>query len=149
MTVPSAATGPIAATDPLHGRSVAAVAAGGFLVVACFQVALALGAPLGAAAYGGATTGQLPGELRLASVVAAAFWVLAAVHALARGGLVTRFPRAGHRRITWALVAVTALGTLMNLASSSPWERFGWAPYVLVLMLLCVTLARSGRTAVR
>jgi hypothetical protein len=33
----------------------------------------------------------------------------------------------------------------MNAASSSPWERFGWAPFTLALSILCVLLARSGR----
>jgi hypothetical protein len=33
---------------------------------------------------------------------------------------------------------------LMNFASSSPWERFGWGPFTLVLFLLGVVLARGG-----
>ena len=41
------------------------VAAGLFLVVAAFQVALAAGAPWGAAAMGGANPGVLPDELRV------------------------------------------------------------------------------------
>ena len=92
----------------------------GFLFVALFQVALALGAPVGRAALGGANAGRLPPELRLATTVVAAFWVLAAVHALSRGGFTKRFPRLGNRHLTSVLVGVTALGALMNAASSSP-----------------------------
>jgi hypothetical protein len=124
---------------------VAGVVAGGFLVVSCFQVALALGAPFGDAAFGGAHTGRLPSGYRLVSTGAAAFWLLAALHALSRGGTLTRCPRAGDRRFTWVLVGLTAVGALMNAASSSPWERFGWAPYTLALAILCLVLARSGR----
>jgi hypothetical protein len=124
---------------------VAGAAAAGFLVVASFQVALAAGAPFGRAAFGGADAGTLPVDLRLVSAVAAVVWVLAALHALSRGGFTGRFPRLGNGRITWVLAGVTAVGALMNTASSSPWERFGWAPLTLSLSILCVILARRGR----
>lgn len=124
-------------------RRVAGAAVAGFLVVASFQAALALGAPFGRAAFGGANAGTLPLEFRLASAVAAGFWVLAALHALSRGRVTRRFPRLGNRRVTWLLAGLTAVGALMNAASSSPWERFGWAPFTLSLSILCVILARS------
>ena len=125
-------------------RRVAGAAAAGFLVVASFQLALAVGAPFGRASFGGADAGTLPVELRLVSTFAIVVWVLAALHALSRGGLTRRFSRLGSRRITWVLAGVTAVGALMNAASSSPWERFGWAPFTLTLAILCVILARSG-----
>ena len=130
---------------PRVPRRVAGAAAGGFLAVSCFQVALALGAPFGSAAFGGANAGRLPPELRLVSTVAAGFWLLAAIHALSRGGLTSRLPRAGSRRLSWVLLGVTAVGALVNAASSSPWERYGWAPFTLLLAILCLILARSGR----
>jgi hypothetical protein len=34
----------------------------------------------------------------------------------------------------------------MNLASSSPWERFGWAPFTFLLALVTLVVAR-GRTS--
>lgn len=126
-------------------RRVAGVVAAGFLVVASFQAALALGAPFGRAAFGGATVGTLPPELRVASAVATGLWVLAALHALSRGGVTRRLRRLGNGRVTWVLAGLTAVGALMNAASSSPWERFGWAPFTLSLSILCVLLARSGR----
>ncbi len=128
-------------------RRVGGVLAGGFLVVSSFQVALAAGAPFGRAAYGGGHPGQLPSDLRVVSAVAAVFWLLAAAHALSRGGWTARLSWLGHRRISWALAGLCGLGTLVNLASSSPWERFGWAPATLVLALLCRSLARSGSTS--
>lgn len=128
-------------------RRVAGVLAGGFLVVSSFQVALAAGAPFGSAAYGGGHAGQLPAGLRTTSAVAAAFWLLAAAHALSRGGWVAGPAWTAHRRISWALAAVLAAGALLNAASPSPWERFGWAPFTLVLALLCRALARTGAPA--
>ncbi len=128
-------------------RRVAGAAAGGFLAVSAFQVAAALGAPVGPAAFGGAHDGVLPAELRVVSAVAAGAWGLAAFHALTAGGVVRRSPRLADRRISWGLAGVTTVGALMNAASSSPWERFGWAPYTAGLAVLCAVLARRGRAA--
>lgn len=44
----------------LAGRAPAVAAAVGFLVIAAFQIALALGAPLGVAAWGGTHPGPPP-----------------------------------------------------------------------------------------
>ena len=60
-----------ATSDRPSRRRVAGAAAAGFLVVASFQVALAVGAPFGRAAFGGADTGTLSLDLRLVSAVAA------------------------------------------------------------------------------
>ena len=144
----SASSSPALMAAPVRGTTVAkrlaAVAAGGFLVVASFQVALALGAPFGAAAWGGERTGQLPSDLRVASAFQAGFWSLAALTVLARGRFErSPVPFSASRWGTWALVALLALGTVMNLASSSGWERFGWAPVILALTLVCTKLART------
>jgi hypothetical protein len=125
-------------------RTPAVVAAAGFCSIAVFQIALALHAPLGRAAWGG-THAQLPPGLRIASAVAAAFWVLAAIVVLGRAGFdVTGLPAAFLRWGTWVLVAVLPLGAVMNFASPSPWERFLWGPVALVLAGLCFVVARSA-----
>jgi hypothetical protein len=47
----------------------------------------------------------------------------------------------------WALTALLAVGTVMNAASSSRWERFGWAPLVLGLTVVsCNWLAPTTPT---
>ncbi|TFB99542.1 hypothetical protein E3O42_13380 [Cryobacterium adonitolivorans] len=118
----------------------------GFLIVVGFQLSLLLGAPWGAAALGGANAGTLPAELRVVSAVSAVIWGVAAVIVLARGGFsILRVPPALSRWGTWVLVGYLALGVLLNLASSSPWERFGWAPFTAVLFGLTLLLALSGR----
>lgn len=124
----------------------AAMAAGiGFLLVAAFQVALALGAQWGRAAWGGTHEGRLPRYLRIASGFAAVFWVLAAS---------VLFARAGHELIplpievarwgTWVLFGLSALGALMNLASGSKLERLIWSPVSALLAALCLGVALSG-----
>lgn len=49
---------------------------------------------------------------------------------------------------TWVLAAALTLGAIMNLASSSGWERFIWAPVALLLAALTFVVAR-GRSAER
>jgi hypothetical protein len=125
-------------------RRLAAVAAGGFGAIAVFELVLAAGAPLGSAAWGGAHPGRLPPEFRAASALAAGFYLLAALTALARGGIAwSPIPYSFSRRGMWVLTALLAVGTVMNAASSSRWERFGWAPLILALAIVCLRLARS------
>jgi hypothetical protein len=124
-------------------RGVAIMTAIGLAIVAAFQVALALGVPWGRAAYGG-TSETLPPELRVASTVAAIVWLLAAAVILGRAGY-WGSPRwaAIFRRGTWLVAGLLGLGALVNFASSSPWERFGWGPLALLLAIGCVVLARA------
>jgi hypothetical protein len=124
---------------------VAVVLAAGLLVVVAFQAALTLGAPFGAAAMGGTNPGTLPDETRLVSGFAALVWLLAASLVLARGGrALTPVPTALAKIGTWVLAGFLGLGALMNFASSSPWERWGWGPFTLIMFGLCLVLARSG-----
>ena len=51
-----------------------------------------------------------------------------------------RVARAGTR----ALAVLLTLGVLMNLASSSDWERYLQAPIAAVMAALCFRVARSG-----
>jgi hypothetical protein len=130
-------------------RTMAIVAAGGFLLLAGFQLALAIGAPWGRASYAGTHEGVLPVSLRLASVVAVAVWGLAALVVLARGGVDVPISSSLARWGTWFLVGLMPVAFLMNVASSSPWERFGWAPFSALMFLLCLVLARSPLPADR
>lgn len=134
-----------AANDRPVRRRVAVAVTIGCLIVVCFQAALTLGAPLGAAALGGATAGQLPDDLRIVTAVSTIAWLFATLIVLARGGIaVSPLPRAVARWGTWVLVCFLGVGSLMNFASSSPWERYGWGPFSLTMFILCVILARSG-----
>jgi hypothetical protein len=130
--------------DRLARRRVAAAVTLGCLIVVSFQAALTLGAPLGAAALGGANAGTLPDDLRAVTAVATVAWLGAALIILARGGFaISPLPRAVARWGTWVIVGFLGLGTLLNFASSSPWERFGWGPFTVTMLILSVSLARS------
>jgi hypothetical protein len=125
-------------------RTAALLAALGFMAIAAFQVALALGAPLGSASLGGRHSGRLPTRFRVASAFAIVVWLLAALIVLARGGYeLSPVPGAAARWGTWVLVGVMPLASLMNFASPSRWERFLWGPVALILSVLCLLLARG------
>lgn len=121
-------------------------AGAGFVGLSAFQAALALGAPLGSASWGGAYHGQLPMGLRMASGVAMVVYVLAALIVLGRAGLrYVPLPRGVLRWGTWVIAGLLFVGALPNFASSSGWERFGWGPVSLILAVLCLIVAlRAG-----
>ena len=130
-------------TNLIPAQTAAVVAAVGFLVIAVFQVALAAGAPLGRAAWGGAVA-RLPSRLRRASAVSAVIWLVAAVLILGRVGIeIVPLPAVVTTVGAWVLVVVSVLGALVNVASSSRWERFGWGPLALVLAFLSLVVAIS------
>jgi hypothetical protein len=125
-------------------QTAAILAATGFLVIAASQVALAFGAPLGRAAWGGKQGGRLPRNLRIASAVAAAVWLPAALVVLNRAGIpLVPLPELVAFWGSWLLVVVLPIGAIMNFASSSPYERFGWGPLALLLAALTLLVAIS------
>jgi hypothetical protein len=132
--------------DHAAGLPVAVVLAVGLSVVAAFQTPRAFGAPLGAAALGGTGPGQLHNTLRPLTGWFAAAWLVAALLALVRGGYALVLWPAAVPRVGM-LVALLGAGPLMNVASSTPWERFGWGPFTLVLFVPSVVLARRGLPA--
>ncbi len=123
---------------------VALVAAVGVTALLAFQVSLAAGLPLGAAAFGGGNV-VLPRKLRVASAVSAVIFLAAFYFVLARGGLfgAVRSNMAVHIGI-WAFATIFGLSALANVASPSCWERFLMTPAALLLSGCCVVLALSS-----
>jgi hypothetical protein len=120
-------------------RRAAQAATIGFAALMVFQAALAAGAPLGDAAWGGAdahlTTGQRVGSALSVVVYIAAIGVV-------RGRAAGR-PERRYRWGTWTLAGIMGMSTLMNLASQSRWENYLLAPVALILATLCVVIART------
>jgi len=121
----------------------AAIAASvGFSALFVFQALLAAGAPLGGAAFGGASI-VLPSTLRIASAVSALLF-LGALWAVLSGAGVVRVGAGAAtvaRRVLWCYVGLFGLSALANLASLSPWERFLMAPLAVLLAACCVIVA--------
>lgn len=113
-------------------------------IVAVFQIALALGAPLGRAAWGGRHERVLPTSLRVASALAGVVvypfiivLVLASARLLPDGSV----PGAGKTAMV-VLAGFFAVGTLANLASRSKVERV-WSPVSLVIAICCGIIATA------
>jgi len=109
--------------------------------LSAFQAALAMGAPWGAAAWGGGHPGVLPGQLRLASGVTAP--VVAGVAAVAVGRLLSGRSR---RRVLLGAAAYTGVGIVANGVSPSVVERAVWVPMSALGSVLAV---QAWREAVR
>lgn len=123
-------------------KTAAAAAVALLGAVSVFQLALALGAPLGRAAFGGKNEGVLPMRLRIISGVAGAvIYPLAIAVVLASVGWVDDgWVPGGGGTVMWVLVGVFSLGALMNGASPSKAER-RWAPVSLVIAVCCGIVA--------
>jgi len=115
----------------------AAVAGG----VVAFQVALALGAPWGAYAMGGAYPGRFPPPLRVAAIVQGVLIGLLALIVLSAAGLVAPDLVASYSWLIWIPVAVSAVAVVLNAISRSAGERRIWVPVAAVLLVSSMVVA--------
>jgi hypothetical protein len=119
----------------------------GFLVattsiVSIFQIALALGAPWGAYAYGGARVGKLPVGFRINSVVSAVVMVAIAGHYLAQLGVFTPIlDPAGNSVVNWVLVVFTGLSAIANNITRSKLERAAWGIPTILMFIAALLVA--------
>jgi hypothetical protein len=112
------------------------------VAIAAFQLALAFGAPWGAAAWGGQNPGVLPRQLRIASGIAAlAVYPLIIALVLASAELIDDgwLPVDGSL-LMWILAGLLGVGAVMNFVSRSPPER-RWGAVALTVALCCVLIA--------
>jgi hypothetical protein len=112
--------------------------------VIAFQVAMALGAPWGAYAMGGAFPGRFPPALRAAAVVQAALIGLLAAIVLSAAdlvwpGLVDTVPW-----LAWLPVVVSAVASGLNAISRSAGERRIWVPVTLAMLVTSLIVALSA-----
>lgn len=109
-----------------------------------FQVALALGAPWGAYAMGGAFPGRFPPRMRVAAVVQAALLGLAGALVLARAGVAVPELASVAGWAIWAVVGLSAVSLVLNLITSSAGERRIWAPVGAILLITSLMVALSA-----
>ena len=123
--------------------TIAVLIAGTLLVILiAFQLVLAVGAPLGAAAWGGRNPGVLPGRLRIASafVAVVVYPVMLAVILAAAGLIGDDWLPIATNVACWILAGFFALGAVVNAISRSPAERI-WALVSGILAACCVLIA--------
>lgn len=109
-------------------------------LLAVFQLALALGAPIGHFAWGGQHR-VLPRRLRIGSIVSIALYALFAIIAWDRVGAIDLFPDMFSQVAMWVIFAYSALGIVMNAISRSRPERFTMVPVTIVLSVLSFFIA--------
>ena len=115
--------------------------------VVAFQIALALGAPWGAYAMGGASPGQFPPAMRIGAIIQAVLIAGMATVILARAGLVLPgWLRVSHW-LVWIAVALTAFSLFLNLITPSAGERAIWAPALGLLLISSLIVAFSSSSA--
>jgi cytochrome bd-type quinol oxidase subunit 2 len=110
-------------------------------LVVLFQLALAGGAPWGQYAMGGKFKGKYPAGMRIAAVVQAAFLVLTGCVVMARAGLLLGGWASASKWLIWVVVALNAVGLVLNLITPSKGERLRWAPAAAVLLAACLVVA--------
>ena len=111
-------------------------------LVALFQLALVLGAPMGEYAFGGQHPGKLPVGFRVGSAIS--FLTLLAIggHYLAQAGILSALLPAGLNSFAnWGLVAFNVVGLIMNSISRSKKERQMWVPVLLLSVVLAIIVA--------
>lgn len=114
------------------------------LLVGLFQLALVLGAPWGALAWGGQHKGTLPAEYRWGSAASILVYGFFALVVLDHAGVVEVLPDAVSSVGVWVVVGFLGLGVIMNGISRSRPERFVMTPVVLALALLALVVALGG-----
>jgi len=102
----------------------------------CFQLLLALGFPLGKAAWGGKYA-KLPAGLRIASFAAVGFLSFSAACTLEKSGIavILNDPRIVSYTV-WVFSAYFALNTILNLVSKSRLEKIIMTQIALMLCIL-------------
>ncbi|MBM7831718.1 hypothetical protein JOE59_002423 [Agromyces cerinus] len=109
-------------------------------VLAVFQLALALGAPIGRFAWGGQHR-VLPARLRIGSAVAIVIYAVIAVIALDRAGAIDVVSDVISTVGMWVVFGYFVLGIPMNAVSRSRAERYTMTPIVVVLAVLSLLIA--------
>ncbi|WP_353828125.1 hypothetical protein [Agromyces sp. SYSU T0242] len=109
-------------------------------LLAVFQLALALGAPFGRFAWGGAHR-VLPARLRVGSLLSIVIYAVIAVLALDRVDLIDVVPDSVSAVGMWVVFGYFVIGIVMNAISRSTPERYTMTPVVALLALLSLLVA--------
>jgi hypothetical protein len=111
-----------------------------FALLALFQLALVLGAPWGAFAWGGQVE-VLPPSLRVGSACSILLYAAFAVVVLDRAGEIDVLSDAAASIGAWVVFGFSAVGVLVNAVSRSKPERYTMTPVCLVLAVASFVVA--------
>lgn len=108
-------------------------------LLAVFQIALALGAPLGKFAWGGQYPEKLPKKYRLASLISVALIAVFIIIVLNQAGAISLLPSTVSSVGMWVVVIYLGISIPLNAISRSKPERI-WAPYSFIMLLCAIPL---------
>ncbi len=106
------------------------------IIVILFQFALAAGAPWGKLTMGGLHSGVLPKKLRIAAGAQALLIAVTVLVVLVEANLLMPELQPISRIGIWFVVILYTISSILNLITSSTWERRTGGP-VSVCMLIC------------
>ncbi len=112
--------------------------------VIAFQFALALGAPWGVYAMGGAFPGRFPMRMRIAAVVQAVLLALTVPIVLARAGLLLPAWSEAAEWLIWVVVAVSSVSLVLNLVTPSAGEQRIWVPVASGMLISSLLVALTA-----
>lgn len=112
----------------------------GFIGIAIFELLLALGLPLGKAAWGGQHR-ILPTNLRIASFVSVFIYIFASYVVLSEASLLGFSPDAFTSIAIWVFVVLFFSGVIMNGISRSKLERNIMTPIALLFFIFSLIIA--------
>jgi hypothetical protein len=113
-------------------------------VAVVFQLALALGAPWGSYALGGAFPGSYPPLMRMAAVTQAVVLLAAALVVLARAGLVLDRWFNPSAWLVWMIAGLLAISFGLNVITPSAGERRIWAPLTFTLLVSALVVVLTA-----
>ncbi len=113
--------------------------------VVVFQLALALGAPWGSFAMGGAFPGLFPPVMRIAALLQAAFLTFTALVVLSRSGVMLQSWNHLSAWAIWVVVGLGAVALVLNAITPSAGERAIWLPVAALLLACSLTVAIRTR----
>lgn len=111
------------------------------VVVAIFQLLLALGAPFGEFTMGGKYPGRLPVKMRIAAIIQIAILFLFTATIMSKAGIAFNFLHDIARYGVWVVFAFFIIGSVVNLTSSSKKEKFVMGPLNLVALFCSFMVA--------
>lgn len=113
------------------------------IIIATFQLALALGAPLGEYTMGGKFPGKLPIKMRIAALIQIIIILLFVFMVIAKAGIAfEQYQRIGRIGI-WFIVAFFVFGSIMNLSSPSRKEKLVMGPANIIALISTLIVAIS------
>lgn len=109
-----------------------------------FQIALALGAPWGAWAMGGAFPGRYPPRMRVAAILQAVVLGLVGVVVLSHAGLLLPAIAGAVPWLVWLAVGLSGASLVLNAITPNVGERRLWVPVAAVMLVTSLVVALTA-----